>query len=100
MNRRAIIIGVKGLNLSTREKKFLKKYKPWGIILFSRNIKDIQQLKKLVDNIKKIVNDKYYPVLIDQEGGKVSRLDKIIDFSCFSQSFFNHLYIKDKKLFL
>ena len=61
------------------EKKFLKKNKPWGIILFSRNIKNITQLKALISEIKKILHDKNYPILIDQEGGKVSRLDKIIN---------------------
>ena len=54
-------------------------------------------LKILVDDIKKILNDKNYPILIDQEGGKVSRLSKIIDLSYFSQDFFGRLYKKDKK---
>ena len=37
--RRAFIVGIKGTKLSNREILFLKTYKPWGIILFSRNIK-------------------------------------------------------------
>ena len=53
MNRKAIIFGLKGLKLTNKEINFLRKYKPWGIILFSRNIKDIKQLKNLVFNIKK-----------------------------------------------
>ncbi len=32
MNRKAIIFGVKGYKLSNKEKIFLKKSKPWGII--------------------------------------------------------------------
>ena len=44
------------------------------------------------------MQDKKYPILIDQEGGKVSRLNKIIDLSMFSQDFFGRLYAKDKKL--
>ena len=43
MNRKAIIFGIKGHKLSSFEKKFFKKNKPWGIILFSRNIKNILQ---------------------------------------------------------
>ena len=43
MNRKAIIFGLKGYNLTKTEKKFIKKNKPWGIILFSRNIKNIIQ---------------------------------------------------------
>ena len=100
MNRKAVIFGIKGHKLSRNEKSFFKKTKPWGIILFSRNIKNIHQLKELVDDIKNIHKDKKYPVLIDQEGGKVSRLDKIIDFSIFSQSYFGKLFVKDKKLFI
>ena len=53
MNRKAVIFGIKGHKLSRNEKSFFKKTKPWGIILFSRNIKDIHQLKELVDDIKK-----------------------------------------------
>ena len=46
-NYRAFICGIKGKKLSNREKEFLTKYKPWGIILFSRNIKTISQTKNL-----------------------------------------------------
>ena len=99
MNRKAIIFGIKGHKLLSKEKHFLKKTKPWGIIIFSRNIKDLKQLKKLTNSIKKIFKDKKYPILIDQEGGKVSRLNKIINLSYFSQDFFCKLYKKDKKLF-
>ena len=68
-NRRSFIIGIKSTNLLSKEKKFLKKYKPWGVILFSRNIKNIKQTLKLTKSIRKIFNDKKYPILIDQEGG-------------------------------
>jgi len=99
MNRRAIIFGIKGYRLTNKEKYLFKKKRPWGIILFSRNIKNISQLKNLTDDIKKIFNDKKYPIMIDQEGGKVSRLNKIIDLSIFSQNHFTLLYKKDKKSF-
>ena len=99
MNRKAIIFGIKGHKLTLSEKALIKKSKPWGIILFSRNIKNLIQLKKLINEIKKIINDKKYPILIDQEGGNVSRLNKIFDLSTFSQSFFSKLHDNDKKLF-
>ena len=89
MNRKALIVGIKGTKLSLKETLFLKQHKPWGVILFSRNIQNIIQLKKLVDDIKYILKDKKYPILIDQEGGRVSRLNKIIDLSLFSQVFFS-----------
>ena len=99
MNRIAVIFGVKGYKLTNKEKKLFKKTKPWGIILFSRNIKNLSQLKTLINDIKKILRDKKYPILIDQEGGKVSRLNKIIDLSLFSQYSFGKLYNNNKKLF-
>jgi beta-N-acetylhexosaminidase len=99
MNRKAIIFGLKGTKLTVSEKNLLKKEKPWGIILFSRNIKNLYQLKILIDEIKIIVGDKNYPILIDEEGGRVSRLSKIIDLSIFSQSFFGNLFMKDKNNF-
>ena len=97
--RKAIIFGIKGTNLSYEMKLFLKSENPWGIILFSRNVKDFFQLKKLVSDIKQCFNDKNYPILIDQEGGRVSRLDKIINLKRFSPAFFGSLYQKDKKKF-
>ena len=100
MNRKAVIFGIQGHRLTNNEKLLFKKVKPWGIILFSRNIKNIFQLKDLTDDIKDFFNDKKYPILIDQEGGKVSRLNKVINLDFFSQNFFGQLYIKDKKLFL
>ena len=97
MRRKAIIFGIKGYTLSSAEIRLLKKTKPWGVILFSRNIKTIHQLKKLITNIKKIINDKNYPILIDQEGGRISRINKIIDQSIFSQNFFGKLYSEKNK---
>jgi beta-N-acetylhexosaminidase len=99
MNRKAIIFGVKGTKLSFEEKIFFKEKKPWGIILFSRNILSLMQLKELVNEIKNIFHDKKYPILIDQEGGRVSRLDKIINFDLFSQEHFGKLYINSKNDF-
>ena len=98
-NRRSFITGIKGSNLTKKEIFFLKKYKPWGVILFSRNIRSILQTQKLTSHIKRLFNDNYYPILIDEEGGKVSRLNKFIDNSIFSAKFFSNLYIKDKKKF-
>ena len=98
-NRRSFITGIKSTTLSVKEKKFIQKYKPWGIILFSRNIKSLKQGKKLTDQIKKIFKDNNYPILIDQEGGRVNRLKKIFNADPFTGEFFGKLYLKDKKKF-
>ena len=95
-NRKAFIVGIKSYKLSSKEKLFLKKFKPWGIILFSRNIKSIQQVKALTENIKKIFKDKKYPILLDQEGGRVNRLNKIITFDNLTSEYFGNLFEKDK----
>ena len=98
-NRRAFIVGIKTTILLNKEKKFLKKYKPWGVILFSRNIKSINQTKQLTDNIRSIFKDKKYPILIDQEGGRVNRLNNIIDSSNFTGEYFGKLFKKNIKKF-
>ena len=95
-NRKAFIIGIKSLKLTSNEKLFLKRYRPWGIILFLRNIKSIKQAKKLTDSIKKIFKDKNYPILIDQEGGRVNRLSNIISFDNLTSEYFGNLFEKDK----
>ena len=59
----------------------------------------LQLLTKLVNEIKKIFNNKNYPILIDLEGGKVSRINNIIDLTSFSQSYFAKLYSKNRKVF-
>ena len=98
-NRKALIVGLKSYKLSNNEKIFLMKHKPWGVILFSRNIKSINQTKTLTDNIKKIFKDKNYPILVDQEGGRVNRLNKIISFDNLTSEYFGGLYEKNSKNF-
>ena len=92
-NRRSFIVGIKSTSLNIKEIRFLKKYKPWGIILFTRNIKNIRQTQKLTYNIRKIFNDRNYPILIDQEGGRVNRLNNIITFDNLTSEFFGKKYL-------
>ena len=98
-NRRSFICGIKGYKLSKKEFYFIKQYKPWGIILFERNIKNINQVNNLTNCIKKIFKDPLYPILLDEEGGRVSRLKRIIDNSIFSGKFFGDLYKSNLKNF-
>ncbi len=98
-NRRSFIIGIKSTKLLAKEKIFLKRYRPWGIILFSRNIKNIEQTFKLTLSIKKIFNDMKYPILIDQEGGRINRLINIITFENLTSEFFGKEYTSNYKKF-
>ena len=66
------------------------------MILFLRNIKSIKQTKNLTDSIRKIFKDKNYPILIDQEGGRVNRLSNIISFENLTSEYFGNLFEKDK----
>ena len=94
MKKKALIISIKGTKLSSKERTLLSKEKPWGIILFKRNIKSLNQIRVLIHNIKRSVKDKKFPILIDEEGSKVSRLGKIFN-NNFDANFFGELYKKN-----
>ena len=96
MNRKAAIISIKGPILTSAEIFLLKKEKPWGVMLFKRNILTFKQTKKLSKKIRECMKDPFYPILIDEEGGKVSRLSNLFSTNEFSQSFFGRLYEKNK----
>ena len=97
MKKKAIVISIKGTFLTKKEKLLLSKEKPWGLILFKRNIKSILQIRNLIKNIKKHVKDKKFPILIDEEGSTVSRLNSIINHN-FEAGYFGKLYKLDKKI--
>ena len=99
INRKSFITGIKGVKLSKQEIKFLNQHKPWGIILFSRNLKNIYQVKNLTKHIRKIFRDKKYPIMIDQEGGRVNRLEKFISLDSLTSEYFGQLFIKNKQQF-
>tara|TARA_Y100001970_G_scaffold273011_1_gene370569 strand:+ start:7133 stop:8077 length:945 start_codon:yes stop_codon:yes gene_type:complete len=99
MKKKAVIISIKSYRLLKNEKKLLSDENPWGLILFKRNIKSLKQIKNLVKEIRKFTKDKKFPILIDEEGGKVSRLGKIINHE-FSQKLFGDIYKENKSLAL
>jgi beta-N-acetylhexosaminidase len=74
MTRRAFITGVSGPTLTIDEIAFLADARPWGLILFARNIGDREQIIRLIEGFRDAVHDGDAPVLIDQEGGRVQRL--------------------------
>ena len=77
MNNFSIVVGIKSFSLSHDEKRYLKKFKPLGVILFKRNILNKKQVILLTKEIKNILGP-YTIIMIDQEGGKVSRLSEEI----------------------
>jgi beta-N-acetylhexosaminidase len=74
MSSRAFITGVSGLELSAAEREFIRSERPWGFILFKRNIEIPQQVIILIKELRESVGVPDAPVLIDQEGGRVQRL--------------------------
>jgi beta-N-acetylhexosaminidase len=73
MNSRAFITGVSGPELSAAEREFIRLERPWGFILFKRNIQTPEQVVRLVGELRQAIGDPEAPVLIDQEGGRVQR---------------------------
>src|SRR6202158_3149707 len=73
MNIRAFITGLSGLELGGEEREFIRSERPWGFILFKRNVETPAQVKALVQELRKSVGLSDAPVLIDQEGGRVQR---------------------------
>lgn len=74
MSTRAFITGASGLGLTMQEREFLRAERPWGFILFKRNIDNPLQVARLVQEFREAIEDGDAPVLIDQEGGRVQRL--------------------------
>ena len=71
---RACILGCDGPALSAEEAAFFRSARPWGFILFARNVETPEQVRKLVADLRETVGREDAPVLIDQEGGRVQRL--------------------------
>jgi beta-N-acetylhexosaminidase len=74
MSSRAFITGISGLELGADERAFIRAERPWGFILFKRNIDTPAQVASLVRELRESVGNADAPVLIDQEGGRVQRL--------------------------
>jgi beta-N-acetylhexosaminidase len=73
MSPRAFITGVSGTELDAGERQFIRAERPWGFILFKRNIDTPTQVVRLIQELRESLGDPDAPVLIDQEGGRVQR---------------------------
>lgn len=74
MSTRAFITGVSGTELTAAEREFIRAERPWGFILFKRNVATPAQVAALVEELRAAAGAADAPVLIDQEGGRVQRL--------------------------
>ncbi|MBF0584234.1 MAG: beta-N-acetylhexosaminidase [Magnetococcales bacterium] len=70
---RHLVVGLSSLALTPAEGHFLQQVQPAGIILFSRNIHDPDQLQSLIRSLRERVSP-LCTLWLDQEGGRVQRL--------------------------
>lgn len=70
----ACILGCAGPALSAEERAFFAEVRPWGFILFARNIASADQTRTLIADLREACGDEAAPVFVDQEGGRVQRL--------------------------
>jgi beta-N-acetylhexosaminidase len=74
MGAKSFTAGCLDLSLNAEEVAFFRDQKPWGFILFARNIDDPSQVADLCASMREAVGNANAPILLDQEGGRVQRL--------------------------
>ena len=71
-----LLVGIPGPALDPATAATLRRVQPGGFVLFTRNIKTPEGLRKLTDNLRDL--SRIEPIItIDQEGGRVSRLKAV-----------------------
>ena len=93
---KAMILGCSGLTLTEDEIALYKAERPWGFILFGRNIGDATQIADLVSAMRDSVGRPDAPVLIDQEGGRVQRIRPPLLQSYPNAQALGEIYLRDK----
>ncbi|NOZ41601.1 MAG: beta-N-acetylhexosaminidase [Alphaproteobacteria bacterium] len=94
MKQASVIFGCAGERLNEAEKAFFRELNPWGLILFSRNIISKDQVRALTDDFRAAVQRDNVAVLVDQEGGRVSRLPQPVWRLPPAPTVFPHLYAR------
>ena len=95
MPARAFITGLSGLAVTPEERAFLREARPWGFILFKRNIESKAQVIRLVGEVLDELGAEA-AVLIDQEGGRVQRLQPPLWPAYPPGAAYGAIYAKDK----
>ena len=91
----AVIFGCAGLELSEDERAFFRRVRPWGFILFARNIASKAQTRALIDQLRDAGGDEGALVFVDQEGGRVQRLRPPLARYRRPAALFGELYARD-----
>lgn len=69
-----VIFGLSGAELTDDERAFFRDADPLGYILFKRNCETRAQMLALTDSLRDLSGRADVPILIDQEGGRVARM--------------------------
>lgn len=94
---KSAIFGCSGPVLTEDERAFFEQHKPWGFILFARNIVDGEQIRTLTAALRKSVGRDDAPIFLDQEGGRVQRLRPPLAQNYPPAATFGALYKADQK---
>ncbi len=87
-----VIFGLEGEVLTERERALFRASNPAGYILFKRNISGEAQLRALTDSLRELSGRNDVPILIDQEGGRVARMQPPIWPAFPKAELFDRLY--------
>ena len=87
-----VIFGLSGETLTADERAFFAEADPAGYILFKRNIVDKGQLRALTDDLRALHGRDDLLIMIDQEGGRVARMQAPVWPSFPPGSVFDRLY--------
>jgi beta-N-acetylhexosaminidase len=68
-----LIIGIPGKTLSDEDRAWLSAPQVSGVILFTRNFANREQVTSLIDDIRMERPDDAFLICVDQEGGRVQR---------------------------
>jgi len=69
-----LMVGFQGTELSSEFIDWLQEFRPGGVIFFSRNLVDPEQVARLTNSLQEHAPNPPLLIAIDQEGGRVSRL--------------------------
>ena len=69
-----VVFGCLNTELTSQERRFFENFNPFGFILFKRNCQNPEQVSRLIKELRLAVGREDAPILIDQEGGRVCRL--------------------------
>lgn len=87
-----VIFGLAGETLDPDERAFFAEVEPAGYILFKRNIVDRGQLRALTDALRSLHGRDDLLIMIDQEGGRVARMQAPVWPSFPPAALFDRLY--------